>query len=75
LKFFDIGEIYCHSPTENAKDVGKDALYEALGNAYNQCASHDIKSVIGDFNSQKGNKTPLGKQALFQFTITVTKMN
>jgi hypothetical protein len=43
LKFFIISVICCHSPTEDAEDVDKDAFYEAFGNAYDQCASHDIK--------------------------------
>jgi hypothetical protein len=64
------------SPTEDAEDVDKDAFQEALGNAYDQCASHDIKVVIGDFNGQKEKKKSLVKQlAPFQSTTKLIKMD
>jgi hypothetical protein len=61
LKFFNISVICCNSPTEDAEDVDKDAFYEALGNAYDQCAFHHIKIVVGNFNSQIGKENIFGK--------------
>ncbi|XP_067615689.1 craniofacial development protein 2-like, partial [Eurosta solidaginis] len=62
-KFFNISFICAQSPTEEKDDEVKDTFYEQLERTYERCPRHDIKLVLGEFN------TRVGKDGVFGPTV------
>ena len=60
--------ICVHAPTEEKDEVQKDDFYEELKRIYMRAPKHDIKVVMGDFNSKVGKElglaTNVGKYSL-----------
>jgi len=55
-KFRNYSIINAHAPTEDKDDEEKDKFYLELETVYNQCPRHDIKMVLGDFNTKVGKE-------------------
>lgn len=49
--------INVHSPTEDNYNEAKYVFYDHLNRLFYRFSSHDMKVVVGDFNSKVGGKT------------------
>ena len=62
-RFKNYSLINAHALTNDALDEEKDAFYEKLSKAYNDCPRFDIKIVLGDMNAK------VGREEVFRPTI------
>jgi hypothetical protein len=58
-RFFNTTIICVHTPTEEKDEIQKDDFYEDLERIYMKIPKHDIKVVMGDFNSKVGKEPGL----------------
>ena len=71
-RFKNYSLINAHAPTNESSDDDKEAFYEKLSKAYNDCPRHDIKIILGDMNAKVGReeafRPTIGKWSLHEET-------
>jgi hypothetical protein len=55
-KFQNVSFINVHAPTEEKKEMEKEAFYQKVEEVYDSCPSSDIKRVLGDWNAKVGRE-------------------
>ncbi|XP_063678514.1 uncharacterized protein LOC134814345 [Bolinopsis microptera] len=53
-RHINISVVVAYAPTEDAQDSVKDDFYQQLGGSFNSLPSHDVKILLGDFNTKIG---------------------
>ena len=71
-RFKNYSLINAHAMTNDSPDEEKEAFYEKLSRAYDNCPRYDIKIILGDMNAKVGReeifKPTIGKWSLHEET-------
>ena len=59
-RFFNTSFVCTHAPHNARSDEDKEVFYETLTSTYDKIPKHDVKVILGDFNSQVGKEEVYG---------------